>query len=368
VSAAVPIHARGDAPTGHPSDEVLAIRARDGDRCAFDDLVRRHRRDVWAYATSILGDPDLADDVAQETFLRAWRTLGRFDVSRRFWPWIQTICHRVCLDEVRKRRRWDRRHVPIDDTIPMPDHAVGAVEGIVRRRALASALSTLSARHRTLFLQQVMDGWTCEELARADGSSPSAVAKALVRARTRVRIGLEPFRDLLAAIPPFAFVGSLKRHLRGWAARRTPLRGTQVEVVGERVLGLFLALSIAGVLAGGGDGGRPDASVDEGTVESSIQRTIEPGGGTIPMQPRGHRPHRSAQARDDFGVSVDGGLVAGYVQVDGPRRGGAAPREQRQGIEIRGPDGRVLLWHQQEHSCRRGVDSLRLPGPVRFVC
>src|SRR5437667_7029349 len=75
-------------PMGQPSDETLARRAQAGDPDAFATLVDRYQRTVFNLAYRMLGDAQEAEDVAQEVFIRAYQSLGRFDSSRRFFSWL----------------------------------------------------------------------------------------------------------------------------------------------------------------------------------------------------------------------------------------------------------------------------------------
>src|SRR5688572_29006606 len=84
-------------PMGQPSDEALARRAQAGDADAFAALVGRYQVTVLNLAYRMLGDSQEAEDVAQEVFIRAYQSLGRFDSSRRFFSWLYRIAINRCL-------------------------------------------------------------------------------------------------------------------------------------------------------------------------------------------------------------------------------------------------------------------------------
>lgn len=90
------------------SDAELAAAAADGDAVAFDLLFDRHRATVERAAAQILGDRSEAQDAVQLTFLKIWRAVERFDVSRPFGPWARTIARRVAIDLSRNRGRRDQ--------------------------------------------------------------------------------------------------------------------------------------------------------------------------------------------------------------------------------------------------------------------
>src|SRR5688572_12140520 len=89
--------------SSEPPDAELAERAGRGDERAFTALVRRHERPVYALCCRYLGAADAAD-AAQETFVRAFTHLDRFDRSRPLLPWLFTIARRLCIDHQRARR------------------------------------------------------------------------------------------------------------------------------------------------------------------------------------------------------------------------------------------------------------------------
>jgi len=90
------------------TDAALVVRARDGDRAAFEDLVRRTARLVFARLYLDTGRSDRAEDLLQETFLLAFRSLRRLTDPARFRPWLLTIAHNVLIDDARKATRQKR--------------------------------------------------------------------------------------------------------------------------------------------------------------------------------------------------------------------------------------------------------------------
>ena len=84
-----------------PTDETLAIRAREGSPEAFARLVERYERPVFGLIVRLVRDPALAEDLAQEAFLRAWRALASFDPERRFASWLLRIAHNAAIDALR---------------------------------------------------------------------------------------------------------------------------------------------------------------------------------------------------------------------------------------------------------------------------
>jgi RNA polymerase sigma-70 factor (ECF subfamily) len=127
------------APSTDPPDAELARRAGAGDERAFTTLVRRYERPVFALCCRYLGQADAAD-AAQETFVRAFTHLERFDHSRPLLPWLFTIARRLCIDHQRARK-----HEAQSDRLP--EGAASGIEAHVSAREeltlLARALGDL---------------------------------------------------------------------------------------------------------------------------------------------------------------------------------------------------------------------------------
>jgi RNA polymerase sigma-70 factor, ECF subfamily len=88
--------------SGAKSDEALAVEAKRGSEEAFRELVERFHRPVYSLLLRIVRQPELAEDLAQESFLKAWKALARFDAGRRFSSWMFKIAHNTALDELRR--------------------------------------------------------------------------------------------------------------------------------------------------------------------------------------------------------------------------------------------------------------------------
>ena len=99
--AAVPYHSR---EVMGPDESFLIARARRGDAGAFEEIVRLYQRRVYGVALRIVRTHDVADDVAQEAFLRAWRSLERFELGRPFGPWVCRIAANLAVNHVRSPR------------------------------------------------------------------------------------------------------------------------------------------------------------------------------------------------------------------------------------------------------------------------
>jgi RNA polymerase sigma-70 factor (ECF subfamily) len=122
--------------------------------------------------------------VAQDAFVRAWLSWGRFSPERPFGPWVTTIAKRLCVNEAKAAERRERRRDLLASHPPAEDDPI---DRVVRRQAVADALGLLSARHRRILCLRDIEGWSYQEIARRDGITVEAVRGSLKRARAEFR-------------------------------------------------------------------------------------------------------------------------------------------------------------------------------------
>jgi RNA polymerase sigma-70 factor, ECF subfamily len=106
-------------------DNFDVIQARQGDDLAFTRLVERYQTPVFNLCYRMLGDPNCAEDAAQESFLRAYLNLGRFDIQRSFASWLLAIAAHYCIDSLRRRKY---QQVSIHQTGPDDDREMNLVD------------------------------------------------------------------------------------------------------------------------------------------------------------------------------------------------------------------------------------------------
>jgi len=175
---------------GIEDEAFLVARARTGDREAFAELVRRYQRLVFAVSYRLLGDPDLAEDVVQDTFIRAFFSLERFR-GTTMRAWLLRIAHNAALDQLRARAR--RPTVPLEQA---GEHAAfdlpeSSIEQAGLRAALEAALAALPVEQRAVVVLADVEGLPYEEIAQALGLPLGTVKSRLARARVRLRTLLQ---------------------------------------------------------------------------------------------------------------------------------------------------------------------------------
>ena len=177
-----------------PEESFLIARARRGDPGAFEEIVRLYQRRVYGVALRIVRAHDVADDVAQEAFLRAWRSLDRFDLDRPFGPWVCRIAANLAVNYVRSPRAREEGlpegHAEAKAATPGP---LGALLDGEATRVLDAALAELPSEQRAVLVMRAVEEMSYAEIAEALGISPGTVMSRLYRAREKLALALRPY-------------------------------------------------------------------------------------------------------------------------------------------------------------------------------
>lgn len=182
------------------ADDSAIESARRGDREAFRALVERHGRSVFQLAYRMTGNTIDAEDIAQETFLKAWRQIRRFDGRASFGTWVHRICANCSLDHLRHRNRRNERQASADPGAPDPLDQIAAQSPSPERlatsaqvaRMLGPAVARLSEMERVAFIMRHYEGVSIDEIARTLGVQTGAAKHAVFRAVQKLRRALEP--------------------------------------------------------------------------------------------------------------------------------------------------------------------------------
>jgi RNA polymerase sigma-70 factor (ECF subfamily) len=179
------------------SDVDLIGRAAEGDARALEVLYDRYSRVVYSFALRIVGDPQIAEELLQEVFFRAWQQGGSFRASRgSFVTWLLSITHNMAIDEVRRRRRRPQKSDNDDPETALagvPDTGQD-VEEVVwlgsLRETIEAALATLPPAQREAVELAYFSGLTQREIAERLGEPLGTI-------KTRMRLGMQKLRDQL---------------------------------------------------------------------------------------------------------------------------------------------------------------------------
>jgi RNA polymerase sigma-70 factor (ECF subfamily) len=181
------------------SDLAAVARVRAGDSDGFRLLVERHGRAVFRLAYRMTGNEQDAEDVVQETFLRAYKQINRYESRASFGTWLYRIAANYALDLIRSHKRHkpvqaiaagngDGMHaIPSSD--PLPDRMAF---GNQVQEKIAAAMNELSAQERTAFVLRHFEGQSIVEISAALGIGENAAKHSIFRAVQKLRRALEP--------------------------------------------------------------------------------------------------------------------------------------------------------------------------------
>ena len=177
-------------------DAELLERIRSGSPDDFAEIVRRHQSRVFAILHRYERDAQRVEDLAQETFVKAWCALGQFDGRAPFEHWISRIAVRTALDHLRKEKK-RRNEIGLpelgEDALDWLQSGDGKNELDSRSAAelLDVAMRELSPPDRVMITMQEIEGYSVKEIAAAIGASGMAVRVRAVRARAKLKLILE---------------------------------------------------------------------------------------------------------------------------------------------------------------------------------
>jgi len=174
-------------------DVALFQRIAAGDALAFRELSNQHLTMILTYATRLLGNPTDAEDVAQETFLRAWQKAGTFQPRARARTWLLAMTHNLAIDRLRRRKV--RREEPSagddEDLGPSSEEPARLLLRKLTALQVQRALNALPERQKMAILLVHEQGLSGAEGADVLGTTPEAVESLLARGRRTLRTLLE---------------------------------------------------------------------------------------------------------------------------------------------------------------------------------
>lgn len=197
----------------------LADASISGDTQAFESLYTHYFPKVRGFCLRKLGNADLAEDIAQEAFARAFERITDFGGPRHFGGWVGTIAANLCTDHLRRKKNMP---VPLEDPESGPSYEVDPIRNLQRQdtgRLVRLALDKLEPRHREALLLHEVSGMSCAAVGRRLGISEVAAESLLARARRRLR------KEITAKAAPadlfgLGGLGLLPSLVRGWRRAR----------------------------------------------------------------------------------------------------------------------------------------------------
>lgn len=175
-----------------PNDAALVAEAKKGNKESFKLLVEKYQGRLFSLAVHCIGSKEDAEDIIQESFVKAWFSLKTFRGDSSITTWLHRIVSNMCIDFRRKNDRERSRSVPIDDMeggeLPSfdslsPDEAMSIKRDVSR---LSSLLDSLSPEHRQVILLREIDGLSYDQISSSLGISKGTVMSRLHYARKRL--------------------------------------------------------------------------------------------------------------------------------------------------------------------------------------
>jgi RNA polymerase sigma-70 factor (ECF subfamily) len=174
-------------------------RAREGDADSFRTLVEEHSQKMFRLAYRMTGNEQDAEDVVQETFLRAYRNMGRYESRAQLGSWLHRIAANYAIDLLRRRKRWRKADLgdlelrdPLTARAPGPEQAAFGSE---LGRRVREALCGLTPRERVAFVLRHHEGCSIREIGQVLGTRDNATKNHIFRAVRKLRAQLGPPRE-----------------------------------------------------------------------------------------------------------------------------------------------------------------------------
>ncbi|MFQ5789674.1 MAG: RNA polymerase sigma factor [Acidobacteriota bacterium] len=162
-------------------------------RPRFEDLLKQHEKEIYRFVLRMTGNREDASDVLQETFMRAFRSLGKLPPDANHRAWLYRVATRLALNLARAKRV--RQALPIEDALHLEERN-GDLESLVETRRLArvlgDAIRGLSSRQRVALLQRKYEGLSYREIAFTLGCTEETARAHVYQAMEKIRRGLSP--------------------------------------------------------------------------------------------------------------------------------------------------------------------------------
>ncbi len=180
-------------------EELWVRRAQSGDQAAFTNLVYRYERFVYNLALRGVSDPNEAEDIAQEAFLRAWQALPRFQRKSKFSTWLYRIVVNLCYNRLPRLKR-ELAAIPVEliDELPgeSPDNPDELMRDTEQRAFLHDQIERLPDGYRLILLLRYRQGLSYEEISEITEMPLGTVKTGLYRAHRQLREALQAFEEV----------------------------------------------------------------------------------------------------------------------------------------------------------------------------
>ena len=173
--------------------KVIALAIK-GDRRAFGLLVKKYQRQVLRTVMGMLGDRDAAMDIVQDSFIKAYQALDRFEPGRPFYPWLSRIATNLAINYIKRQGRQTSLDNEVIERASSDPGPLEKLENMETGRRFQAALQELPEVYRVAFVLRTFEDMSYDEIANKLGISPGTVDSRLYRAR---RILMDKLKDLI---------------------------------------------------------------------------------------------------------------------------------------------------------------------------
>ena len=176
---------------GSPADAQLVALAREVPADALEAMYSAYKGRIYTYLLRFLGDPELADDVTQETFTKAYRALGTLSNGHRVLPWLYRIASNAAIDQIRRRRRFGWLRLGAVKDTPEEPHVRDEHGRVPEREHIQAVLRSLPAENAMALLLHAVEGYSYNEIAEIQSCTMTAVRSRIARARASFKRGYD---------------------------------------------------------------------------------------------------------------------------------------------------------------------------------
>lgn len=176
------------------SDLELVKLCQADDISAFDILIQRHQEKIYRLVYKMLSGGSEVDDVAQEVFIKAYRSIKKFHYDSSFLTWLTKIAVNQCINHCKKRDRMKFLSLGLATINPLSEPDISA-EHNEKRETVSKVVNSLSIKHKTVIILHYFEGYDCEEIAKILNCSSGTVKSRLYHARMELKNRLKPILE-----------------------------------------------------------------------------------------------------------------------------------------------------------------------------
>jgi RNA polymerase sigma-70 factor (ECF subfamily) len=180
------------SPEVDPNEKELIARAQKGDVKGFDELVRKYQKRIYFLAKRMVKSHDIAEEIAQESFVKAYFSIKQFNLEMPFYSWIYRICVNLAINYLRKQKLFvyeskSEEEVNLLENLPSPNNPLSEMLKEELNQKIEKSIEKLPTEFKTVFILRVYDELSYEEIAKVLNLTKGTVMSRLFRARQRLQ-------------------------------------------------------------------------------------------------------------------------------------------------------------------------------------